>query len=112
MLATFFGRANRSSKNYDELVEKYTAKLAGGYKAAAKYSSGPIALSQRDMLAKKLSALINKLNKKIDSFDEKDFDRYILPHPLLGKLTIREMLFFTVYHVQHHQSLTLKTVNK
>ena len=61
---------------------------------------------------KKLSALINKLNKKIDSFDEKDLDRYILPHPLLGKLTIREMLFFTVYHVQHHQSLTLKTVNK
>jgi hypothetical protein len=27
---------------------------------------------------------------------------YRLPHPLLGKLTVREMLFFTVYHNAHH----------
>lgn len=25
------------------------------------------------------------------------------PHPLLGKLTLREMMFFTIYHVQHHE---------
>ena len=31
-----------------------------------------------------------------------DLDRYRLPHPLLGKLTVREMLFFTVYHNYHH----------
>lgn len=112
LLATFFGRANRLSKNYPELVEKYTTKLASGYKASAKYSPAPIALSQRDKLAKKLSGSINKLNKRIGSFSENDLDRYILPHPLLGKLTIRKMLFFTIYHVQHHQSLTLKTLNK
>jgi hypothetical protein len=27
----------------------------------------------------------------------------VLPHPLLGKLTIREMLYFTVYHGEHHR---------
>ena len=31
-----------------------------------------------------------------------DLDKYFLPHPLLGKLTIREMLFFTLYHDRHH----------
>ena len=49
---------------------------------------------------------------RIDSFSEKDLDNYILPHPLLGKLTIREMLFFTIYHVQHHEVLTLKNLGK
>jgi len=34
--------------------------------------------------------------------DEDDLDRVMLPHPLLGKLTLREMLFFTIYHVEHH----------
>jgi hypothetical protein len=26
-----------------------------------------------------------------------------LPHPLLGKLTLREMLYFTAYHADHHR---------
>jgi hypothetical protein len=25
-----------------------------------------------------------------------------MPHPLLGKLTVREMLLFTLYHNLHH----------
>ena len=37
--------------------------------------------------------------------DTADLDAVLLPHPLLGKLTVREMLFFTVYHVQHHRAL-------
>ena len=38
----------------------------------------------------------------IGSWREQDLDRYVLPHPLLGKLTLREMLFFTLYHNYHH----------
>jgi hypothetical protein len=29
-------------------------------------------------------------------------DRWRLPHPLLGRLTVREMLFFTLCHNRHH----------
>jgi hypothetical protein len=29
-------------------------------------------------------------------------DYHVLPHPLLGPLSVREMLFFTVYHNTHH----------
>jgi len=29
----------------------------------------------------------------------------LLPHPLLGKVTVREMLYFTIHHVQHHHAL-------
>jgi hypothetical protein len=43
-----------------------------------------------------------QLWKAVDSWREADLDRYRLPHPLLGKLTLREMLFFTLYHNYHH----------
>jgi hypothetical protein len=33
---------------------------------------------------------------------ERALDRHLLPHPLMGLLTIREMLAFTVYHTAHH----------
>ena len=33
---------------------------------------------------------------------KKQLDHYLLPHPLLGKITLREMLFFSAYHIQHH----------
>ena len=29
-------------------------------------------------------------------------DRYRLPHPLIGKLTLRELLLWTLYHNAHH----------
>jgi len=35
-------------------------------------------------------------------WSELQMDRIRLPHPVLGKLSVREMLFFTLYHNQHH----------
>jgi len=46
---------------------------------------------------------VQALARRIDRFSETQLDQLILPHPLLGKLTLREMLYFTIYHVQHHQ---------
>ena len=34
-----------------------------------------------------------------------DLDKYVLPHPLLGKVTLREMLYFTIHHNEHHLEL-------
>ncbi len=36
---------------------------------------------------------------------EQELDEYQLPHPLIGNLTVREMLFFTIYHSLRHASL-------
>ena len=47
---------------------------------------------------------------RADSFSEKQLDTFILPHPLLGKLTLREMLYFTIYHAEHHKKQTLKNL--
>ena len=60
------------------------------------------------MLIRRYEKEKNKLIKRVQQYDENALDHYILPHPLLGKLTMREMLFFTIHHNFHHLHLIRK----
>ena len=100
LLRIRFGVANRPSRSYDELVSKYKAKLAAGGKASSRFiPKKEISISHS---TQKLTRLIDSLCHHLNSYSETQLDQFILPHPLLGKLTLREMLYFTIYHVQHH----------
>jgi len=112
MLSVLFGKANRPSKNFDALVEKYKQKLAAGGKASAPFVPKPVAASDKQKLAKRLRSLTNSLVKRTGSISETQLDSLILPHPLLGKLTLREMLYFTIYHVQHHEKQALHNIQR
>jgi hypothetical protein len=107
-----FGKANRPSKSYDELVVKYKSKLAVGGAAPGRFVPKIQSFSNRQALVKSLKETVSSLCKKVANCPESDLDSYILPHPLLGKLTLREMLYFTMYHVQHHEELTKKYLKK
>lgn len=100
-----FGKANRPSKSYTELVEKYQLKLQAGGRASGRFVPKAIPFSQKDKLLQKLDKEVQKLSSQIAKTTEKDLDTYILPHPLLGKLTFREMLYFTAYHAAHHLNI-------
>ncbi len=103
LLKLFFRTNNRKSKNYDELVNKYNQKLALGGKAKKKFIPKFIPFEHKEILIGKIKNTIERLCALTLKLDEKDLDIYLLPHPLLGKLTLREMLFFTIHHVTHHQ---------
>lgn len=102
MLKMMFGKANRPSRTYDEVVVKYKNKLAVGFRASGQFVPPVILFEQKELLLKKYTRQKEKLISKIKKQKEEDLDRYILPHPLLGKLTLREMLYFTIYHNEHH----------
>lgn len=110
ILRMIWGKSNRPGRNYDTLVIKYQQKLAEGGKAPNRFVPEPVSLERRKGLIQLLSAEIETLNKNTGRFSESELDRYVLPHPLLGKLTLREMLLFTIYHVQHHQSALEKSI--
>jgi hypothetical protein len=97
-----FGKMNRPGRQYDALVNKYAQKLAEGGRASGPYVPPDIKLNQKEKLLKNFHkqshGLAEKARKKSDSY----LDEVLLPHPLLGKLSMREMLFFSVHHVQHH----------
>ena len=106
ILSLVWGKANRESKTYEELIAKYNNKLQQGGRATARFVPKPVRLDQKTTIAVSLINEIKWLNQKLDKFTEVELDRFILPHPLLGKLTIREMMYFTIYHVLHHKKMT------
>jgi len=95
-----FGKANRAAMNYDEVVAYYQSKLQEGAKATKDYV--PAKQRSKDELLKDFSTKHKTLNSKLESWSEADLDKYFLLHPILGKLSVREILFFTIYHINHH----------
>jgi DinB superfamily len=111
MLETTFGKANRPSASYDQLIAKYKTKLSEGGVAPSTFIPENQAFANREQLVQKLEKAVSNLCEKTANYSDEDLDSYVLPHPLLGKLTLREMLYFTAYHVQHHQTLIGKYLN-
>jgi hypothetical protein len=105
ILARLFGKANRPSRTYDEMIVKYKTKLAAGGRASGAFIPPVILFNKKDSLLRKYVRQKEKLSHKIQKQSEEGLDKYILPHPLLGKITLREMLFFTIYHNIHHLDL-------
>lgn len=104
--AFLFGRADRPSRSYSELRDTYLKVLAAGGKAG-RFAPSPQdrpsdPRAWRAALMAEREGVEADLEKAILKWDEAALDRYRLPHPLLGKLTVREMLFFTLYHNLHH----------
>ncbi|HET6768969.1 MAG TPA: DinB family protein [Chitinophagaceae bacterium] len=104
-LLILFGKTNRPSRTYDEVVTKYKTKLTAGGKASGPFIPPFIGFEKKEALIRKYKDQKQKLIAKVEKQAEKDLDTYILPHPLLGKVTLREMLFFTIHHNEHHLEL-------
>jgi hypothetical protein len=54
------------------------------------------------MLEKWFAVTGNYLQAIKSNCKEAQLDQYLVPHPLLGKITLRELGYFTIYHTQHH----------
>ena len=109
-LKLVWGQANRKSENYDKLVKEYLLKLENAGRATGRFIPKSVSIVRKQKLTNKLTNEVEILCAKLDKYSEAELDNYILPHPLLGKLTLREMLFFTIYHVEHHEELTKRNL--
>ena len=98
-----FGVAKSPSRSYEQLIEDYRKILNAGGESPSRFLPAQVKLRQRSVLTTELPQIIENMNKRLKKLSEEELDKYRLPHPLLGKLTLREMGQFTIYHVQHHQ---------
>ena len=106
LLVARFGAGLRASRTYAEVRERYLARLAEGVQAG-RFAPKPLASSeqteeQRKSLLADLDQVSESLTVAVSGWREWQMDRLRLPHPALGWLTVREMLFFTLYHNLHH----------
>jgi uncharacterized damage-inducible protein DinB len=107
MVGLYAGKPNRGSRSYDELVHKYKTKLQQGGKASGQFvpaAISPVSGKENmlDLFSRSMGRLIDNINKK---WSDAKLDQYLAPHPLLGKITLRELAYFTIYHTQHHLAI-------
>jgi hypothetical protein len=104
MVGIIGGKANRPSRSYDELVSKYKAKLETGGRASGKYVPKEMEaeLGKENVIKDWQTATVKYLYYLKKQHNEDDLDKYVAPHPLLGKITLRELAYFTIYHTLHH----------
>lgn len=99
----FFGSPYRKSLPYDEIVKRYQQLLKDGAVAPATFVPRSIFLTgDKEKIIARFTNTHQTLLEKVQNLSEADLENYLLPHPLLGKLSVREMLCFTIYHISHH----------
>lgn len=108
VLRLVFGTVNRQPNSYEELVARYIGKLNSGGKAPKAFIPAEVSEAELDGISSKISRDIEKICQRTHQLSEDELDTIVIPHPLLGKLTLREMLYFTMYHVQHHKRIALR----
>ncbi len=109
VLGTIFGTARHGSRGFVEMRDAYQRKLREGGTAGrfAPRRRPPPAhpTAARLTLIRRWEKVVPALCQALARWDEAALDLYRLPHPLLGRLTMREMLNFSLYHLGHHANI-------
>lgn len=101
-----WGKPNSPSRTYDELASAYEKILATGMKAPATMSPRSEDMQEgRSIIMARFTAVYDALIDALSHWSEHELDQYNMPHPAFGKLTVREMIYFTSIHTQHHLRL-------
>ncbi len=104
-----WGKSARPSRQYHEVRKFYQGALARGAQAgsfAPEFIEIPTAQDDAERMRNQILQNWDKVNRRlnlvVNKWPEMYFDKYFLPHPILGKITVREMIMFTIYHNVHH----------
>mgnify|MGYP000910295439 CR=1 FL=1 len=97
-----YGKPHRTSHGYSKVIDNYLKQLEHGAKASGPYIPKKRDY-QRELLQQRIKAQGNKLIAAIhNKWTEEQLDKYVIKHPILGLLTLRELAYFTIYHNSHH----------
>ena len=108
LLKLKFGKANRELRNYDAIVKRYQERLVDAQGKTFKGSKNMKVptLNEKEYILNRLQAENKKLQyKTLKRWSDKQLDTYILPHPLIGKMPVREIIMWTAHHVEHHTKI-------
>lgn len=105
LLLLKFGKAKHASRSYETVIQEYQDALDRGGKASGEYVPRKVRKEERDQLLGRFRDEMAVLINQVHQWSEKHLDNTVAPHPLIGKLTVRELLYFTIYHTEHHLTI-------
>ena len=100
-----FGKAKHESRSFSQVRETYMTFFEKGLAIASPQYEPQVAeksAAEREKILAKWDKKANQLTEGLAGWSEADLDFYQVPHPLIGLMTIREILLFTAYHNMHH----------
>ena len=110
-----FGSSNEPSRSYSQILLAYHEALSKGGQAGSyapiRREFPPDPQEVRDKIMRHWNQTWQQLIRAANHWDDQSLDRLCLPHPLLGKLSIREMLYFTLYHHLHHLQIVAARIS-
>ncbi|HXB11783.1 MAG TPA: DinB family protein [Bacteroidia bacterium] len=102
-----WGKNTRATRNYDQIVSALREKLDNG----VGFQWNPIDLATEPTKGEqiiKFDIINEKFLERAALFTDEELDSYQLPHPLIGLLSVREFLDFTLYHNRRHHIMLKK----
>jgi hypothetical protein len=99
-----FGTCNRETRNYETVAKNYQQKLLENKEKAKLFNKGlkKPTLTERKRLLTRFQIQQKKLQYKTKKISERNLDTLVIPHPLMGKMTVREIIMWTAHHTEHH----------
>mgnify|MGYP003875351927 CR=1 FL=1 len=104
-LRMMFGSAAYPSRSLEVLEAQYAKALVAGGTAGRftpPQDHATADLARRNEIMDAHSETLRGMTQAMEKWTETQLDAHRLPHPLLGKLTVREMMLFTLLHNEHH----------
>lgn len=98
------GTTNAEIRDYETIVRSYLIRLEEFKSNPPKNSKKlkvPTIHDKRYILTR-LQVESKKLQYKIRRISDRNLNTLVLPHPIMGKMPIREILMWTAYHAEHH----------
>lgn len=113
ILRILYGINKKEQRSVEELKTLYKNALKGGAKSPNLYIPKPVLFKDKNDLIHKHKILNEAFVKKLNKHSEIQLDYYRVPHPIIGKISLRELAIFTSFHTVHHfELLKIKLQNK
>ncbi|MEO5777307.1 MAG: DinB family protein [Flavobacterium sp.] len=103
-----FGLSERISSNYETSSNVFGNALKNGAKTTDAFMPEIKLATSVEELVSQGKDLLAALISNLENWSEDELEMYNCPHPIFGKMTVREILYFTIYHVQHHNETIKK----
>lgn len=105
-------KSEKSSKSYSEIVQISSAKFRAHVKSPESViPKDPDSLNLPDLI-QSFEQCLAEITSNLLLITDAELDQHLIAHPVLGKLTIREMLYFTIYHAEHHHQSVRKVMEE
>ena len=105
LLQVLYGINKNEQRSFEQLQMIYKKSLENGAKAPSIYIPKPVLFKDKNSLIQKHQSLNKKFINKIEYHSDIQLDNFRLPHPIIGKISLRELAIFTSFHTIHHFEL-------